>query len=651
MKLKNKCFVGLSSALLLLASCSDFEEINRDPTAVDEENVQIGHLLNKSIYEAQMDPHIAERIFVLTWKRAARYERGNGLSIGTDNDGWNTDYFSTGFGVGWLNKVNNAVNLGKKRIDNGTATEAEKNVYQMARIWRAYLVSELSDCFGPIPPTNPFDGTVAPYQSVKDLYNFILTELKEAAADMDLSVDMSSITQQNNNSDMFFNGDMEKWVRYANSMRLRYAMRLSVADPATAKAHIAEVANAPLIETQEQIARVAEKGGWVGTDGVMSRPWNAQPISSTLNNIMLGLGGVDIQLDPAIRPQVKLIDPNSQMGIRLEKHLPTSTNDPSAGFFFNGLPSKIDPRATVMFNIPGYDDRKSPKPTYPNAFGNDFAGEVKLADLDDPKQDITDKSIELDVKYTWNTWVAGKWDKKGVLSTQLTNNSINFPSISEQYRNSQNYRIWFGNWETYFLLAEAAEYGWVSGSAKDYYEKGVRASFEYNGVAKFADEYLASEAYNRVGTSAKFDHTTEAQAHEVSYTDGYTNQVKTMTYTYPNNSVYKNGVNNDHLTKIITQKFIANCPYLPLEAWNDHRRLGLPFFENQAVEVDYVPSNHEVPLTKATAKECKWEFYPKRMRYPANMETNSKVSFEQALQLLGGQNDTNVPLYWCMPKK
>lgn len=651
MKLKNKCFVGLSSALLLLASCSDFEEINRDPTAVDEENVQIGHLLNKSIYEAQMDPHIAERIFVLTWKRAARYERGNGLSIGTDNDGWNTDYFSTGFGVGWLNKVNNAVNLGKKRIDNGTATEAEKNVYQMARIWRAYLVSELSDCFGPIPPTNPFDGTVAPYQSVKDLYNFILTELKEAAADMDLSVDMSSITQQNNNSDMFFNGDMEKWVRYANSMRLRYAMRLSVADPATAKAHIAEVANAPLIETQEQIARVAEKGGWVGTDGVMSRPWNAQPISSTLNNIMLGLGGVDIQLDPAIRPQVKLIDPNSQMGIRLEKHLPTSTNDPSAGFFFNGLPSKIDPRATVMFNIPGYDDRKSPKPTYPNAFGNDFAGEVKLADLDDPKQDITDKSIKLNVKYTWNTWVAGKWDKKGALSTQLTNNSINFPSISEQYRNSQNYRIWFGNWETYFLLAEAAEYGWVSGSAKDYYEKGVRASFEYNGVAKFADEYLASEAYNRVGTSAKFDHTTEAQAHEVSYTDGYTNQVKTMTYTYPNNSVYKNGVNNDHLTKIITQKFIANCPYLPLEAWNDHRRLGLPFFENQAVEVDYVPSNHEVPLTKATAKECKWEFYPKRMRYPANMETNSKVSFEQALQLLGGQNDTNVPLYWCMPKK
>lgn len=650
MKLRNKCLVGFSSAMLLLASCSDFEEINRNPTAVDKENVQIAHLLNKSIYEAQMDPHIAERIFVLTWKRAARYERASGFTIGSDNDGWNTDYFSTGFGVGWLNKVNNAINLGKERIDNGTATAVDRNVYQMARIWRAYLVSELSDCFGPIPATNAFDGTVAPYQSVKDLYNFILAELKDAAANMDTSVDMSEITQQNNNSDMFFNGDMDKWVRYANSMRLRYAMRLSVADVATAKANIAELVNAKLIETNDQVARVAEKSGWCPTDGVMSRPWNPQPISSTMNNILLGLGGVDIQLHDTLRPKVNLIDPNEKMGIRLEKHLPVSTNDPSAGFFFNGLPSKIDPRAIVMFNIPGYDDRKSANRTYPSCFG-EFAGKAVLGDLNDPEFNPTDNSIKLDVKYTWNTWVAGKWDKKSSLSAKLTGVSVNYPSIADQYRNSKNYRVWFGNWETYFLLAEAAEYGWISGSAKDYYEKGVRASFEYNGVAQFADEYLASENYNRVGTSAKFDHTAEAQNHQVSYIDGYTNEEKTMTYTYPKNSVYKDGVNNDHLTKIITQKYIANCPYLPLEAWSDHRRLGLPFFENQAVEVDYVPSNHEVPLTKAAAKECKWEFYPKRMRYPANMETNSKASFDQAIQLLNGANDTNVPLYWCMPRK
>lgn len=644
MKLLNKCFIGLSSLILSFASCSDFEEININPTAVDENNVQIAHLLNKSIFDAQQDPHIAERIFVLTWKRAARYERSSGFTIGTDNDGWNENYYSTDWGVGWLNSVNNAVNLGRKRIDAGTATDVEKNVYQMARIWRAYLISELSDCFGPIPAENPFDGTVAPYQSVKDLYSFILAELKDAASLLDVSVDMTSITGNNNNSDLFYNGDMSKWQRYANSLRLRLAMRLSVADPETAKKNVAELSNAPLIETAEQTAKVAEKAAWQGSDGVMSRSWNAQPISSTMNNILLGLGGVDIQLHDTLMSQVNLIDPNEKMGIRLDKHLPTSTNDPSAGFFFNGLPSKIDPRATVMFNIPGYDDSKAVQRTYPQCFSG-FANKVSLSDPD------TEKPIELTVKYTWNTWVAGKWDKKSSLSTKLTGESINYPSIADKFRNSENSRIWFGNWETYFLLAEAAEYGWINGSAKEYYEQGIRASFEYNGVSQFAEEYLRSQTYNRVGTSVDFEHTTEAQPHQVSYIDGYTNEVKTMTYTYPKNSVYKDGVNNDHLTKIITQKYIANCPYLPLEAWNDHRRLGLPFFENQAVEVDYVPSNHEVPLTKSNYMECKWEFYPKRMRYPANMETNSKASFDQAMSLLGGVNDTNVPLYWCMPKK
>ena len=37
------------------------------------------------------------------------------------------------------------------------------------------------------------------------------------------------------------------------------------------------------------------------------------------------------------------------------------------------------------------------------------------------------------------------------------------------------------------------------------------------------------------------------------------------------------------MTKIFTQKYIAQVPWLPEEVWSDHRRIGLPFFENQAV--------------------------------------------------------------------
>ena len=85
---------------------------------------------------------------------------------------------------------------------------------------------------------------------------------------------------------------------------------------------------------------------------------------------------------------------------------------------------------------------------------------------------------------------------------------------------------------------------------------------------------MQSKAYNRVGTSVAFDHTVEAKAYTINYYDAYTKQNKTTTYEYPKNTIYKNGqYNNDALTKIITQKFIAQNPWLPLEVL----QLSFPF--------------------------------------------------------------------------
>ena len=117
------------------------------------------------------------------------------------------------------------------------------------------------------------------------------------------------------------------------------------------------------------------------------------------------------------------------------------------------------------------------------------------------------------------------------------------------------------------------------------------------------------------------------------------------TSTLASAATVKPAIAPDNFQKIITQKYIAQVPWLPEEVWSDHRRLGLPFFENQAVEKDYNPLN-QVPLTVATSKECRWDFYPKRYRYPANIQTNNQVGYAQALQLLGGPDLTTTPLWW-----
>ena len=58
MKTFNKLLIGLASVALALTACSDFEDINKNPNSVSEENVQVAHLLNKSFMGAQQNPHI-----------------------------------------------------------------------------------------------------------------------------------------------------------------------------------------------------------------------------------------------------------------------------------------------------------------------------------------------------------------------------------------------------------------------------------------------------------------------------------------------------------------------------------------------------------------------------------------------------------------
>ena len=84
----------------------------------------------------------------------------------------------------------------------------------MACIWRAYLNSELSDNFGPIPALSAFTDVPGEYNKVEDIYTYILKELKEAVASLDESIDMSAMSKY----DPFFGDikEMEKvWKLFA----------------------------------------------------------------------------------------------------------------------------------------------------------------------------------------------------------------------------------------------------------------------------------------------------------------------------------------------------------------------------------------------------------------------------------------------------
>ena len=648
MKNYHKIFfsLALGAATMGVTSCDDFEEVNTNPMAAQADQVEAYFALNKSILDAQQSPHEAERIFVYNWKSAARFHQMNHFAQGTYSDDYMSDYHNSRI-TSWMKTATLAMNLADAQIESGKVTGKGatfvNNVKQAARIWYAYLTSEYVDCFG-VGPTGMVFGEVPEFKSAKEVYLYMLSELKDAASQIDTSITPSDLEKTGDPAYAF---DFSKWVKYANSMRLRLAMRLSEAEPATAKSEFEAVDKTMLITAADEIFKVAEKDVWDNLAGVMSRSWNQQCVSATIFNLMTGLGGVPTASQlTADRYQPYIKSNPNYVGLYFPEHFSPYTDNPSKGLWMDGIPYSVDPRAFKLFYLP--EDKEAEN--YSSWGEGNYSVRNKenvrgLIDLENPKDTVA----FVRPAYSWNGVGNGyggpRYSKNMIMNTAIWGS---YPSLGKQYRTSTNHRVFFGDWETWFLLAEGAVRGWNTNGidAETAYNKGIEASFVYNGCTEFLADYLQSEDYNRVGTSVKFTHTTEPVAHEVDYIDGYTNEAKKMTYNYPDVTkiLYKGGALNDQLTKIITQKYLAQMPYLPTEAWSDHRRLGLPFFEILGSEEPW----SQMPDWNVDAYKSgqKVSLYPQRMKFPSSLQNADKDGYAKAVELLGGSETTLTPVWW-----
>lgn len=108
-----------------------------------------------------------------------------------------------------------------------------------------------------------------------------------------------------------------------------------------------------------------------------------------------------------------------------------------------------------------------------------------------------------------------------------------------------------------FILAEAAERGWISGSAKSYYDKGVKASLE------FVKQWFTPFTYNGVEYTP---------SHGRDITDSYI-----ANYLKAEKTAYKEGGSQtDRLHQIWMQSYIANYFNQSYDEYFNYRRNGYP---------------------------------------------------------------------------
>ena len=229
----------LLSAGILFSSCTkDFEELNTPPTSVTA--VDPGLLLSK----VQKDAAFAEG-----------NERAN-IEIGSWIQYWAggqvapvSRYIQQPTDLVWSAHYTLLRNLGQIRNQSLKGMEempAGRTKLAIARIMEISVWQRLTDLFGAVPfsTTTADAGDVQSkptYDSQEIIYTTLITDLDAAIAKL-TSTDLSY-----GNADFYYKGNIDKWRRFGNSLKLRLGMRIRFANPTLAEKTVREAMAQPLL--------------------------------------------------------------------------------------------------------------------------------------------------------------------------------------------------------------------------------------------------------------------------------------------------------------------------------------------------------------------------------------------------------------------
>lgn len=182
-------------------------------------------------------------------------------------------------------------------------------------------------------------------------------------------------------------------------------------------------------------------------------------------------------------------------------------------------------------------------------------------------------------------------------------------------------RTYFKVVEVLFLRAEGALRGWnMGGTAQNFYQQGIKKSFEENG--------LSTAAYNDYIAKTDKDVRTD-----VDYQDYYVNKYSIKGRVTVGVAWDDDDSNEKKLEKIITQKYIANFP-MGAEAWTTFRRTGYPRL-------------FPVPEDKKWSYDNSFDVELQIRRLPFNESTaNDKANLPYIEKALGGTNAAGTRIWW-----
>ncbi len=225
--IKTTTFGLLTGSLLALSGCTgDFEELNTSRTALTAiTDAEIPYVYSRAQQQASYSAGTYQTAQNLFADLFAQY-------FATTTPNFQSDrYFMH---PTWINSHWNPVYT---QVVPQLKTVFEKvdpssSQYALASIWWVFSFHRVTDYYGPIPY---FDagkpGTTVKYESQEEIYNDFFKRLADAVA----ILKGKTSEKPYGTYDIIYSGDVNKWIKFANTLRLRLALRISKVNPAKAK--------------------------------------------------------------------------------------------------------------------------------------------------------------------------------------------------------------------------------------------------------------------------------------------------------------------------------------------------------------------------------------------------------------------------------
>lgn len=450
-RFKNNLNIVLTLVLTFFISCKDLDELNINPNGVDPATADLNLLMPTFI------TGIGQQVVNLGVGDIAgvmQHTQKDGWSGGHNDYDWDIDSKSWS---GYYGILRNIDEFHKK------AVEGEYTFHEgVALVMKAYTFGMIADLWGDAPYSEALKAEEGSeffkpkYDSQRDIYLGILADLE--TANTLLSQSSGSYSNISSTQDLLYKGDVTKWRKLANSLALRYYMRLSEKEPGIAQEGISKIASTP--GTYPLLTQATEDAmmGYIG-----SSPSDSWPTNTVYDT------------DPRgsyfrVKMCATLVEAMQEL------------NDPRLGVYANkiGIPLQKVEGENIDRIVDGIRQISQ--------------------DIIDDYMQSWGVGVDFDPEYVGippSVYAAPQYNLNPNLDQAVYNPHCS--QLNDIYKQTNGDLLkmrLMSAAEVHFILAEAALYGWAPGSPDTHYAAGIQQSFNAWGVGNAFSGYIGGAPYS-----------------------------------------------------------------------------------------------------------------------------------------------------------